>query len=86
MRWAVVFRRIALAARGPGADAIAQDAQFAAEPRNVFHHFEHRLVLFGDVALQIRDLLFETFNFLAQLSGSGRGIALIFSSSGTTTR
>lgn len=70
MRRALVVGRFGFATRRSRTNPVAQCAQFAPEPRDVFRHFEHRFVLLGDVTLQIRDLLFETFSFLAQLSES----------------
>lgn len=88
MRRPLVGRRGLILIRGHRRDPLLQHQQLLPQPHQILSHPEHGLVLFRHVAFEIGDLFFEMLESLVQCRGSGGGllIALIFSSSGATTR
>lgn len=88
MRGPLVGRCGLILIRGHRRDPLLQHQQLFAHPHQVFSQLKHRLVLFGHMAFEIGDFLLEMLESLVQCRGSGGGllIALIFSSSGATTR
>lgn len=68
-----LVRQTLVSGWAPGRASVAQGRKLPAQARNILGHFQHRLVLLRDVALEVRDLLFEMSSVVVQRWEYGDG-------------